>query len=84
MRPCGWALIQSDGRPCKKKGSLPRWQSGKESACNAGDIRGTGSISGSERPLEEHMATHSSNLAWRISWTEEPGELWSNQLSSVI
>ena len=24
-------------------------------------------------PLEKGMATHSSNLAWRISWTEEPG-----------
>ena len=29
------------------------------------------------------MATHSSILAWRISWTEEPGMLRSNQLSSV-
>ena len=27
--------------------------------------------------LEEGMATHSSILAWRIPWTEEPGELWS-------
>ena len=26
-------------------------------------------------PLEEGMATHSSILAWRISWTEEPGGL---------
>ena len=28
-----------------------------------------------EDPLEEEMATHSSILAWRIPWTEEPGEL---------
>ena len=28
-------------------------------------------------PLEEGMATHSSILAWRISWTEEPGGLQS-------
>ena len=28
-----------------------------------------------EDPLEEKMATHSSILAWEISWTEEPGEL---------
>ena len=28
-------------------------------------------------PLEEGMATHSSVLAWRISWTEEPGGLQS-------
>ena len=27
--------------------------------------------------LEEGMPTHSSILAWRIPWTEEPGELWS-------
>ena len=28
-------------------------------------------------PLEEEMATRSSNLAWRIPWIEEPGGLWS-------
>ena len=28
---------------------------------------------GGEDPLEEGMATHSSILAWRIPWTEEPG-----------
>ena len=28
---------------------------------------------GWEDPLEKEMATHSSTLAWRISWTEEPG-----------
>ena len=32
---------------------------------------------GWENPLEEEMATHSSVLAWRISWTEEPGQLQS-------
>ena len=36
-----------------------------------------GSIPGSEDPLEEGMATHSSILAWRIPWTEEPGRLQS-------
>ena len=30
-----------------------------------------------EDPLEEEMATHSSVLAWRIPWTEEPGGLQS-------
>ena len=30
-----------------------------------------------EDPLEKDMATHSSILAWRIPWTEEPGELQS-------
>ena len=28
-----------------------------------------------EDPLEKEMATHSSILAWRVSWTEEPGRL---------
>ena len=32
---------------------------------------------GWEDPLEKAMATHSSVLAWRIPWTEEPGGLWS-------
>ena len=32
---------------------------------------------GGEDPLEEGMATHSSILAWRIPWTEEPGGLQS-------
>ena len=32
---------------------------------------------GQENPLEEEMATHSSILAWRISWIEEPGGLQS-------
>ena len=30
---------------------------------------------GQEDPLDKEMATHSSVLAWRIPWTEEPGEL---------
>ena len=32
---------------------------------------------GQEDPLEKKMATHSSILAWRIPWTEEPGGLQS-------
>ena len=31
-------------------------------------------------PLEKGMATHSSTLAWRIPWTEEPGRLQSMRL----
>ena len=38
---------------------------------------------GREDPLEKGMATHSSNLAWRIPWTEEPGELRSMGLQRV-
>ena len=47
---------------------------GKESTFNAGD---PGSIPGREDPLEKGMAAHSSILAWRIPWTEEPGGLQS-------
>ena len=32
---------------------------------------------GWEDPLEEEMATHSSTLAWKIPWAEEPGRLQS-------
>ena len=34
-------------------------------------------------PLEEGMATHSSILAWRIPWTEEPDGLQSKELQRV-
>ena len=37
---------------------------------------------GGEDPLEEGMATHSSILAWRIPWTEEPGGLQSMESQS--
>ena len=36
-----------------------------------------------EDPLEKGMATHSNILAWRIPWTEEPGELQSMVLQRV-
>ena len=35
---------------------------------------------GQEDPLEEGTATHSSVLAWRIPWTEEPGGLQSRRV----
>ena len=38
---------------------------------------------GQEDPLEKGMATHSSILAWRIPWTEEPGGLQSTGLQRV-
>ena len=43
----------------------------KNPPADAGDA---GSIPGSGRSLEREMATHSSILAWRIPWTEDPGE----------
>ena len=38
---------------------------------------------GWEDPLEEGMTTHSSILAWRIPWTEEPGRLQSMESQRV-
>ena len=38
---------------------------------------------GYEDPLEKEMATHSSTLAWKIPWTEEPGRLQSVVLQKV-
>ena len=38
---------------------------------------------GREDPLEKGMATHSSSLAWRIPWTEEPGGLRSTESQRV-
>ena len=53
---------------------LPWWLSGKESTCQAEDVV---SNLGLEDSLEKEMATHSSILACRIPWTEEPGGLQS-------
>ena len=39
---------------------------------------------GWEDPLKEGMATHSSILAWRIPWTEEPGGLQSTGCKELI
>ena len=58
----------------KVNGGFPGSSDGKESAFNSGD---PGSIPGLEDPLEKEMATHSSILAWRILWIEEPGRLQS-------
>ena len=38
---------------------------------------------GWDDPLEKDMATHSSTLAWKISWTEEPGGLQSMESQRV-
>ena len=55
----------------------------KNPPANAGDLRdmsvGNTRVRslGQDDPLKEGMATHSSILARRIPWTEEPGGLWS-------
>ena len=55
---------------------FPGGSIGKESACNEGDL-------GWEDLLEKGMATHSSLLASRIPWTEEPGGLQSTSSQRV-
>ena len=55
----------------------PGGTSGKEIACQSRRHGDTGLILGGEDPPEEDVATHSSFLAWRIPWTEEPGGLQS-------
>ena len=54
---------------------MPNGSAGKESTCNAGDVGDVGLIPGSGKSPREGNATHSSILAWRISWTEESGGL---------
>ena len=49
----------------------------KSPPANAGNRRPRVSSLGWEDPLEEGMTTHSSIIAWRIPWTEEPGVLQS-------
>ena len=53
---------------------FPGASDSKESASNARDLD---LIPGSGRSLENGMATHSGNFAQRITWTEEPGRIYS-------
>ena len=50
----------------------------KNPPASAGDTRTRVPSLRQKDPLEEEMRTHSSMLAWRIPWTEEPGGLWLN------
>ena len=64
-------------RKCGPSGTMGAFlitQLVKKSTCNAGD---PGQFLGPEDTLEKEMATHSSILAWKIPWTEEPGALQS-------
>ena len=70
---CGPGSVPGQGRFLL---GFPHSSVGKESTCNAGD---PGSFPGLGRSLEKEMATHSSILAWRIPWTEEPGGLQSEE-----
>ena len=55
----------------------------KKPPVNAGDMRDTGLIPGSRRYPRGRHGNHSSILAWRIPWTEEPGRQQSMGLHRV-
>ena len=59
---------------------FPGGLDGKESSCNVAD---PGWSLGGEDPLEKGMVPHSSILAWRILWTEQPGGLQSMESQRV-
>ena len=59
---------------------FPGGSDSKASVYNAGD---PGSIPGSGSSLEKEIAIHSSTIAWKIPWTEEPGRLQSMGLQRV-
>ena len=61
---------------------LPRWRGGKESTYPRQELQELQVRSlGWEDPLEEEMATRSSNLAWKAPWTKEPGQLQSKGIA---
>ena len=55
----------------------------KNLLATAGDTGDVGSMPGSGGSLEKGMAIHSSILAWRIPWTEEPDRVQSMRLQGV-
>ena len=63
-------------------GNSPRWASQvvlvvKNLVVTAGALEMWVQSLGRGESLEEGMTIHSITLAWRIPWTEEPGQLWS-------
>ena len=58
---------------------FPGGVSGKESVCNAGNIKRSTFDPWIRKILQEAMATHSSILGWKIPWTEKLGGLHSPQ-----
>ena len=65
----------------KKKIGLSKWCSGKESTLPMQETQEMQVWSlGQKDPLEKEKVTHSSILAWKIPWTEEPsGLLWGHK-----
>ena len=76
-----WHVLRTDFSPSHLSDTLsirdnrfPGGSDGKASVYNGGDL---GSSPGLGRSLEKEMAIHSSTIAWKIPWTEEPGRLQS-------
>ena len=68
------------GKESKKSGYMSMWASQvvlvvKSTPANVGGVRDMDSAPGEEDPLGKGRATHSSILAWRIPWREEPGRV---------
>ena len=82
-----WAWLESPWQEAFPENSTPHpylWSfpggsDGKEPSCNCKRVQALDR----EDPLEKEIATHSSILAWRIPWTEEPGGLQSMGLQRV-
>ena len=62
---------------CMTKSTTIKKKKKKNLPANAGDTKTWVQSLDQEDPLEKEMATHSSILAWKIPWTEEPGRLQS-------
>ena len=81
----GWGLSFQGCPALMPPGCIILCFPNKTLSCNPGSTfqifvvarlnRGNDALSRQEDPLEKEMATHSSILAWRIPWTEEPGGL---------
>ena len=73
LKPLVWLYLEIKVKQDFRAGSVL-----KNPPANAGDTGDISSIPGSGKiPLEEEMVTHSSFLAWKIPWAEEPGGLQS-------
>ena len=71
LRICSKEMI---GKGHMLRALVKNWPAMQETTCNAGDWSLT---PGSGKSPGEENSNHSSILAWRIPWTEEPGELQS-------
>ena len=72
--PLQWSISKNDALTMSLH-NFPDGTSGKEPACQCRTHEMPVWSLGWEGPLDEYMATHSSILAWRIPWTEEPDRL---------